>query len=51
VNCRSETSDLTESVPYGLIVTIEARSQQRLGLYDQIEQRLAIPVPVGVAAG
>lgn len=48
VNCRSETGDLDDSIPYGLMVTVEARSEAPIGLYQQIEQRLAVPVVVGV---
>jgi hypothetical protein len=50
VNCRSETADLAENVPYALIVTMEARSRTTLRLYDEIRTRLAVTTPVTIRA-
>jgi hypothetical protein len=48
VNCRSETGDLVENVPYALVVTMEARSQTTLRLYQEISSRLAVTTPVAI---
>lgn len=50
VNCRSETGDLSENVPYALIVTMEARAHTTLRLYDEIRTRLSVATPIAVRA-
>lgn len=49
VNCRSETSDLADPIPYALAVTIEARAATTVTIYEDIRVRLETRVPVSVA--
>ena len=51
VNCRAEAGDVPAPIHYGLAITLEVveEAQSRLvpvPIYEEVRQRLAIPVPV-----
>jgi hypothetical protein len=49
VNCRAEAGELTESVPYALVVTLEVAPEVQLPIYEEI--RAQIRPRIAVQAG
>ena len=48
VNCRSDAGDITEPIRYGLAVTLEVAESLNIPIYQEVRDRLAVPVPVPV---
>ncbi|MBQ9274075.1 MAG: S8 family peptidase [Succinivibrio sp.] len=48
VNCREYAPDLTESVPYGLVVTLECAPELRIPLYQEIRTALRAKIVTGI---
>ncbi len=46
VNCREDAGGLTEPVPYTLALTMETAPELRLPIYEQIRERIHIPVRI-----
>lgn len=53
VNCRSEVDDRHTKVPYGLVISIEARAETPIAVYEEIRARIRprLTVRVGADAG
>ena len=49
VNCRKDAGPIIEPVNYGLAVTLEVAEGIDLPIYEEIRDRLAVPIPI--AAG
>ena len=50
VNCRADAGDINEPIRYGLAVTLEVTEEVHIPVYQEIRNRLAIPVPVQSAS-
>ena len=51
VNCRADAGEIYEPIRYGLAVTLEVAESLAIPIYEEIRDRLAIPVTVqGVAS-
>jgi hypothetical protein len=48
VNCRAAAGEMTETVAYGLAVTLEVAPETRLPIYEEIRARIRPRVEVGV---
>lgn len=48
VNCRKDAGRIISPVPYGLVVSFEVAEGIDIGVYEEIQERLA--APVGIAA-
>ncbi len=48
VNCRADAGDIPAPIPYGLAVTLEVteNSLLKVPIYEEVRERLAVPVPV-----
>lgn len=46
VNCSKDASNYTEAIPYALIVSLEVAEGVNLPIYQEIRDRIAIPIPV-----
>ena len=53
VNCRADAGDILAPIPYGLAVTLEVteNSPLKAPIYEEVRERLAVPVPVQGGAG
>lgn len=51
VSCRAAAGNLADPVPYALAVSFEVAIAAGIPVYEQVRQRLAVPVRAGVAAG
>ena len=49
VSCRADAGELTEAVPYALLVTLEVPQALDLRIYEEVRQALRLPVPVRIA--
>jgi len=50
VNCRKDAGRLPGPVPYGLAVSLEVAEGLDITIYEQVQARIAIPVPVRSSA-
>lgn len=50
VACRAIAGDLSDQIPYALLVTIDTPAALALPIYDEVRQVIAARVPVGVRA-
>ena len=46
VNCRADAGTIDEPIRYGLAVTLEVAESLDIPIYEEVRQRLAVPVPV-----
>lgn len=46
VNCRADAGNLDEPIRYGLAVTLEVAEGLAIPVYEEVRQRLRVPVPV-----
>ena len=46
VNCRADAGTIDEPIRYGLAVTLEVPESLTIPIYEEVRQRLAVPVPV-----
>jgi hypothetical protein len=46
VSCRSDAGDIPEPIRYGLAVTLEVAEGIEISIYQEIKERLRVPVPV-----
>lgn len=46
VNCRADAGTIDDPIRYGLAVTLEVAESLTIPIYEEIRQRLAVPVPV-----
>lgn len=46
INCRQDAGGVTESVPYGLVASLEVAEETQLPIYQEIESALAVGVRV-----
>lgn len=47
VNCRADAGELSGTVSYGLLVTIEVAEELGIPIYDEIAARVRAPIAVG----
>lgn len=47
VNCSKDANSFTENIPYALLVSLEVAEGLDLPLYQEIKDRISIPVTVG----
>lgn len=50
VNCRQEAGRIDSPVPYGLVVSLEVAEGIDIAVYEEIRQRIVIPIQVRQAA-
>ena len=50
VNCRQEAGKITAPVPYGLVVSLEVAEGIDIAIYEEVRQRIAVPIPVRQSA-
>lgn len=50
VNCRQEAEKIASPVPYGLVVSLEVAEGVDIAIYQEVRQRIAVPVPVRQSA-
>jgi hypothetical protein len=50
VNCRQEASKIDSPVPYGLAVSLEVAEGLDIAVYEEVRQRIIVPVQVRQAA-
>ena len=46
VNCRADAGSIEEPIRYGLAVTLEVAEGLNIPVYEEVRQRLRIPIPV-----
>lgn len=46
INCRSDAGELSESIRYGLAVTLEVAEGVNIPIYQEIRNRLRVPVQI-----
>jgi hypothetical protein len=46
VNCRADAGDIPEPIRYGLAVTLEVAEGINMPIYQEVRDRLRVPVPV-----
>ncbi len=46
VSCKEDAGNLDELIPYGLLVTLEVGEGIKIPIYDEIRDRIAVPVRV-----
>ena len=46
VNCRADAGTIDDPIRYGLAVTLEVGESVNIPIYEEIRQRLTVPVPV-----
>ena len=46
INCRSDAGDITKPIPYALAVTLQVKEGIDIPIYQEIRERIQIPVPV-----
>ena len=46
INCRSDAGDITNPIPYALAVTLQVKEGINIPIYQEIRERIQIPVPV-----
>ena len=46
VNCRADAGNITDSIRYGLTVTLEVAEGIDIPIYQEVRNRLRIRVPV-----
>ncbi|MEK0338298.1 MAG: hypothetical protein QQN41_12775, partial [Nitrosopumilus sp.] len=46
VECREDAESLDEVISYGLAVTLEVKEGIDIPIYDEIQQRIEIPIPI-----
>jgi hypothetical protein len=46
VNCRKDAGKIEEPVPYGLVVSLEVAEGIDVAVYEEVRQRIAVPVEV-----
>jgi len=47
VNCSKDANSFTENVPYALLVSLEVAESINLPIYQEIKDRISIPVTIG----
>jgi hypothetical protein len=47
VNCNKDANSFSESIPYAILVSLEIAEGLNLPIYQEIKERISIPVPVG----
>lgn len=47
VNCRKDASSYSDQIPYAILVSLEVAEGVNLPIYQEIKNRIAIPVPIG----
>lgn len=47
VICKKDAADFTGAIPYALAVTLEVAEEVGLPIYQEIKDRISIPVPIG----
>ncbi|MDR2466993.1 MAG: S8 family peptidase [Prevotellaceae bacterium] len=47
VNCSKDANSFSENIPYAILVSIEVAEGLNLPIYQEIKERISIPVPVG----
>ena len=50
VVCRQDAGSLDESVNYGLAVTLEVAEEVEIPIYEEIRQRIEVPIPIDGAS-
>ncbi|MBP2464784.1 hypothetical protein JOH52_000805 [Sinorhizobium meliloti] len=51
VSCRAAAGTLADPVPYALAVSFEVAIDTGIPVYEQVRERLGVPVRAGIAAG
>ena len=46
VNCRADAGTIDEPIRYGLAVTLEVAESIDVPIYEEVRERLAVPIPV-----
>ena len=46
INCRKDAGEIVEPIRYGLAVTLEVAEEVNIPIYQEVRERLTIPVPV-----
>lgn len=46
VNCSKDANSFTESIPYAILVSLEVAEGLDLPIYQEIRERISIPVPI-----
>ena len=46
VNCRADAGEITQPIRYGLAVTLEVAEELGIPIYEEVRNRLVIPIPV-----
>lgn len=47
VNCSKDANSFSESIPYAILVSLEVAEGLNLPIYQEIKERISIPVPIG----
>lgn len=47
VNCSKDASSFSEQIPYAILVSLEVAEGVNLAIYQEIKERIAIPVTIG----
>jgi len=47
VNCGKDANSFSERIPYAILVSLEVAEGQNLPIYQEIKERISIPVPIG----
>ena len=48
VNCRADAGQITQPIRYGLAVTLEVAEGLNIPIYEEVRDRLSIPVPITI---
>jgi hypothetical protein len=51
VNCRSDAGEIPEPILYGMAVTLEVADGVAIPVYEEVRDRLRIPVPIPAGGG
>lgn len=46
INCRADAGNLLDTVPYGVVVTLEVKEEVNLPIYQEVRERIRPLVPV-----